>query len=807
MESISPQHPLIILQTSNRFGDSDEDYGIRADRYEEATRHGAEAVRAWREAIPDDIKPYCQLQLEIRTHDHVNRYECFRRALTELQTAGVPVNLQFADPHDEFVFDPDYVEKLTEEFSCIRTYTITEMRFEHYRSFNVLRYALPPETRYTMDVIEMAARHGRRVVISLQDMKWLHIGADALNQPLVEVIAKHPDYVIPVNEHIGPRHIQRQTSVWGFWIAGLVHNWGVEPQSWWFENGRMIEPGVFGQKEPNNTRIMPPDLYRAMILLGASMGATVYDFEPFWDLFDYDNSCCWRNVIYPTLMEVIHRKLIPTRDQVMEKIKVAYQYKEVGNIVAFHEILRDIDWIGDKGLLSRAAYGLWGRYMQHELIPNKCRYYYIPLLPPKTPEAVLDRFETVLGVHHCDTEQEYQGILDRHYPPPDAEGTAWITTINGHTYVMQTHENLYERQTYSIDLPKPVSGLKAERSDEGIRLSWDADPGASEYHVHRVEGPAFPPQFGFSKNIWHAREQEFDDPELVKAGVGSVSPKPRPVAADSPSRGPGPAFGEGGPTDTTVVAHVPENVFVDKSAQPGVSYTYTVTATTETRARRTGTVNYLDYLVFSQTESMPGEAVTVDPNGAVTIHLVTDPVDNRPASQEWYPTFEGAEGAHKLLARQIVTRIEQMKAAYEDKDWRRLTELYSARYQDPNGFHREYVGRAWKWWLFRNNEAIMLRQIRRWDFTDYESAGEVRVRMFTLFRACRYDDQPFGYGYDGTVRVPRHADEEVTYTWKQEEDQNWRIVATDPALPNFEEMLWNSRGADHKGKLRPGTDD
>lgn len=788
---IGRENPLIIFQTSNRFADSDEDYGIRGERYAEAVRHGAEAVRAWREAVPDDIKPYCQLQLEIRTHDHVNRYECFRRALGELESAGVPVNLQFADPHDIFVFDPEYVDKLTSEFSCIRSYTITEMRFEHYRSFNVLRYALPPETRYTIDVIEMAARYGRHVVIALQDLKWLHIGADALNQPLVDTIAKHGEWVIPVNEHIGPRHIQRQTSVWGFWIAGLVGNWGVEPQSWWFENGRMIEPGVFGQREPNNTRIMPPDLYRAMILLGASMGATVYAFEPFWDLFDYDNSHCWRRVIYPTLMEVINRNLIPSREQVLEKIKVAYRYKEVDNIVAFHEILRDVDWIGDRGLLSRAAYGLWGRYLQHELIPNKCRYYYIPLLPPKTPAAALEAFETVLGVGHCDSEEGYQRILDKHYPAPDAEGTAWITTINGHTYVMQTHENLYERQTYAIDLPKPVTGLKARRTGEGIQLSWEADPGATRYHVYRVEGPEWPAPIGFSKCIWHARGQAFDDPERFGSGSGVLA---LPVEFARPD--PMPAL-----------IHVTDTSFLDTSARPDATYTYTVTATTATRARRTGTVNYLDYLVFSQTESMPGEAVTVEPDGAVTGRPVTDPEDERPASQEWYPTFEGAEGPHLVLARQIVTRIEQMKEAYEGRDWRRLTELYSAAYQDPNGFHREYVGRAWKWWLFRNNETIMLRQIRRWDFSDYERSGEVRVRMFTLFRACRYDDQPFGYGFDGTVRVPRHADEEVTYTWRQEEDRQWRIVATDPAVPNFEEMLSYSRGCDQKVKLRPGVDD
>ncbi|HOJ33060.1 MAG TPA: glycoside hydrolase family 98 domain-containing protein [Candidatus Hydrogenedentes bacterium] len=786
---IAPDHPLIILQTSNRFGDCDEDYGIRADKREEAVRHGKEAVRAWREAVPDDIKPYCQLQIEVRTRDHTDRYETFRRIFSELEAANIPANLQFADPHVQFVFDPEYIERLTEEFSYIKTYTITENRFEHYSPYNVPRYATPPEVRYTIDIIHLAAKHGKHLVIPLQDLKWMHIGADRLNQPLRQALEEYGEYVIPVNEHIGPRHIQRQTAVWGFWVAGLVQHWGVEPQSWWYENARMIEPGVFGQREPNNTRIMPPDLYRAMILLGASMGATVYDFEPFWDLFDYDNSVCWKRFIYPTLMEIIQRKMIPTREQVLEKIKVAYQYKEVGDIREFHEILKDIDWIGDAGLLSRAAYGLWQRYLEHELIPNKSRYYYIPLLPPNTPKHALDRFEKLIHVQECNTEEEYQRILDTYYPEPEDKGAAWITTINGYTYVMQTHENLYERQTYSILVPKPVRELAAERDPQGVRLTWGAVEGASMYHVYRLEGTSLPAPNGFSTTVWKAGEAPLDDPELMSAGITHVK--------DIPFRRPDPI---------QAYAHTEQTSFLDKNAEVGKSYVYTVTATTPVMERKEGTVNYLDYLVFSRTESQPVVQILVMAEGSIHTQPVEDPKDQRPASQVWHPIWEGVPDGCRDMAQKIVARIDEFKEAYDSRDLERVKDLYSRSYTDPNGYHWEYAYRAWKWWFFRNNSFCMLRQIRRWDFSDYERTGEVRVRLFSLFRACRYDDQPFGHGYDGTVRIPRHADEEVTYSWKQEADGKWRIVKTDPALPNFNEMLWNSRGCDCREKLVPGVD-
>jgi hypothetical protein len=792
---ISPDHPLIVLQTSNRFGDSDEGFAD-GDPMDEATKHGREAVRAWREAVPDDIKPYCQLQMEIRNHDHEIRYEAFRRVFAQLEKAGIPADFQFADPHDQYVFDPVYVEKLLEEFSCIKSMTITEIRCEHYSDHNVPRYAVPPQIRYTIDILEMAARHGKHLILSLQDLKWMHIGTDELNQPLVDAIYKYGDYCIPVSEHIGPRHLQRQTSVFAFWIADAVKHWGVEPQSWWFENGRMIEPGIFGQREPDNTRIMPPDLYRAMILIGAMMGATVYDFEPFWDLFDYDNSRCWRNVIYPTLMEVITRKLIPTREQVMEKMKVAFHLHPCKNINEFHENLRDVDWIGDEGLFVRAAYGLWSRYLEHELVPNKGQHYYVPLLPPKTPPDVLDHFEEVVTPGQCDSVEAYEELLGKHYTP-DGDGTACIMSINGYTYVMQTHENLYERQTYAIDLPKPVRGVTAERVDEGVRVrvSWAADSGASEYQVRRVEAEDIPAPRGYSSSIWHAADQPSVDPQL------------RAVADTYHKHEKAPSIREYS-DPIPVIGRTTETSFLDTNADPAKTYTYTVTATTASLERKEGTVNYMDYLVFSQTESVPGEQATVHPDGTVAIRSVLDPVDERPASQVVYPTFDGAEGEHRTIAERIVERIDELKAAYDAWDWKRLTACYSDRYEDPNGHTKEYVGWAWKWWFIRNNDGVMLRQIRCWDFSEYPETGKVCVKMFSLFRAVRYDDQPFGYGWDGTVRLPRHADEEVVYTWAKEPDGLWRIVRTEPALPNMAEILWYSRGCDKTElKLRPGVDD
>lgn len=790
--AITPLSPMITLQTSPRFGDSDE-FHSQGDLKSEADKHGREAVRAWRDAVPDDIKPYCHLQIEVRRKDHVLRYEAFRRVLAQLEEAGIPADIQFADPHDIYVFDPLYVEKLVQEFSCIKVLAISENRFEFYSDFNVPRYAIPPNTRYAMDILDMAVRYNKLMTISLQDLKWMHIWTDRLNEPLAAAIRKHGEHCIPISEHIGPRHIQRTTSVWGSWVVGDVMNWGIEPQSWWYENGRMIEPGIFGQCEPDNTRIMPPDLYRAMILLGAMMGATVYNFEPFWDLFDYDNAHCWRDVIYPTLMEVIRGKYIPAREKILEKVKVAFQLKACASITEFHENLRDVDWIGDKGLFVRAAYGLWSRYLEHELIPNKGRHFFIPILAPSAPDKNLETFAEVVRPGRCNSVKEYEALLANHYPPDNNQ--AFVASINGRTYVMQTHENLYERQNYRVLLPKPVAGLSAERHPAGVRISWTADANATMYHVFRIEGSHLPDPVGYSKCRWRRVTRPNADPLLMKEYSA------RKTKALETARRP---F----PSSLRIIGTTSEPFFIDADFDPALTYTYTVTAVTSTHAPKEGTVNYLDYLVFSESESLPGEQITSEPSGAFLARTVSDPEDDRPASQIVYPTFQGVEGKYHALAEEIVAALDAFKAAYDAWDFHGVASTYSGAYEDPNGYHKEYVEWAWKWWFIRNADGVMLRQIRWWDFSNFDASGKVHVRLFSLFRAIRYDDQPFGYGYDGTMRIPRHADEEVVYTWRKEADGKWRIICTNPAIPNMAEIMFAHRGCDQTHlKLQPGIDD
>ena len=736
---ISPEHPLILLQSSAAFGDADSSQE-QAKRVEEARRHGEEIVRVWN-LLPSDIRPLCQIQIELRVQEHSLRKMLFEEMLRPVQANEVAVSLQIADPHDEYVFDLNAVESLLQTFPCIKSLMVSEQQFAHYAKFNVEDYAVPPHVRYCMDVIQLGAHYGKHTVLVLQGLKWLHIGADTLNRPLLEAMRSFSDYVIPVNEHIEPRHLTRQTAVWGLWLGDFVTHWGVEPQSWWFESSFMNTPGIFG--DHLHPAEMPPEMYRPMILQGAAMGATVYSFEPWWDLFDYGNSRCWAEVILPTLREVIQSELIPSKEQVLEKTPVAYQLAPARSIHDFHINMRDLDWLSDDGTLAQLVYGVWEPMLEFELVPNKSNWF-IPLLPAVVSEEAAGRFPRLLHAGDCDDEACWREQLSGYLKEPASIPQAWTCEINDHAYVMHTHENLYEKQFFEVETAQPVRNITASLTENGsLQLNWDEVPQTASYEV------------------------------CFTSAKGS----------------------------TAVLATVSETSYVVNLPEPGK---FSVTCSTRSRERYSGSVNYLDCLVFSQRISRPVEHILFTKEGTVLNEKEEAVTDTRPESQQIYPDYSGVPEQFQRLAEEVTGALDEFKNAYESMDWKRLTALYDPAYEDANGFHREYVSRAWKWWFRRNNKCFLLRQIRNWDFSEYSHSEIVKNTLFLYCTAVRWDDQPFGY--DGIVRIPRHKGAEVQCSWIKKEGR-WRLLKTEPSLPNLEEILWNSRPMDKEEKLVPSLDE
>ncbi len=733
---ISREHPLIIL------------YGPGT---------GELTVKCWQN-LPADIKPYCTVTMDPSSLDVKERLEGWRRNLKAVQPHDIPIVLQVAGDEVEWTTPLAIIETLLREFSCIKAVQVVEWRCAYYTKFGGdLDMAIPANLRYLAELLKLCGRYGRHLSLQIQtDM--LHLACDQLAGPLRDVFRTYKDYFLPQNECIPPSYYSTQAATWGLWLAGYCENWGMEPQWWWWTKGEsyFIRPGMFGtEAEFETDEDHYARLYRAFIIEGALMGATVFSIEPPQDVWHGESTDKrhFDNVIYPTLRQIIEQKLIASKKDVLKQAKVAYQMKECKTLSEYDAMLQDLDLELAQGHLERAAYGALLPHLMKEMIPDTGgRYYFIPLLPVGTPLNIVKRFEKIIQPGECSSVEAYRQLLNRYYPPTEnsddtaANKRACVLKCGRAISVMQSRENLFEKQPFAVELPRWTTGLRAEIENGEVRLSWDKDAEAQSYRVwKRIVGAKVYPE-------WELVKEVTTENSCVLSGI------------------------DGG--------------------------TFAVTAKTTARKRLEGTVNFTDYLLFNTDESPILERVVVSEDGSRTEKISwTD--ESLPAKQEVWRIFDGVQQGHEKEAEAVLETFRGLIAAFEAKDLDCLMSFYAPDYRDNNGYSTEYVRRAWLWWYQRIVIPYVVAQVREWD-TSRAAEGVISFTAWNRFRGTMLWDEPFGY--HGRVRIPRHDGERVTWIWKRNESGQWKLVSTSPALPNLGEMLWNSRGHDVEHKMEEFLD-
>jgi hypothetical protein len=443
--------------------------------------------------------------------------------------------------------------------------------------------------------------------------------------------------------------------------------------------------------------------------------------------------------------QLIEQKLIPAKEEVLQQTKVAYQLKQCATLHEYDTMLQDLDLELAHGYLERAAYGVLLPHLMKEMIPDTGgRYYFIPLLPVGSPPELLKKVQKVIQPGECASTEAYRDLLGRYFPATEncplasATNAACVLKCGRAIAVMQSRENLYEKQHFAVELPAWVTGLRAQSAPEGLRLEWPTVPESRSYRVwKRIEGARVYPQW-----------------ELVQ-----------------------------------------DNLRTNACTLAGISNgTFAITALTGARRVMEGTVNYTDYLLFQGDESSILEEVSVDNSGSHT-HSVTWTDESLAERQEVWRILEGVSKEHEREADAVLAAFRTLITAFEAKDLDRLMSFYDSAYRDSNGYSTEYVRRAWRWWFQRTVIPYVVAQVRSWNMSR-AAEGIVSFTAWNRFRGTIVWDEPFGY--HGRVRIPRHDGDRVTWTWERKSSGEWKVIRTEPALPNFGEMLWISRGHDVK---------
>jgi hypothetical protein len=723
---ISREHPLIIL------------YGPGA---------AERTVKCWQN-LPAALKPYCVVTMDPPSLDIKERLEGWRRMLRVVQPHNIPIVLQVAGDEPEWTSPLWVVETLLKEFPCIKAVQVVEWRCAYYSAFGGdLDLAIPANLRYLAEVLKLCGRYGKHLSLQIQS-DMAHLGTDTLAGPLREVFREYHEYFLPQNECIPPSYYLAQTAAWGLWLAGYCDHWGMEPQWWWWTKGEsyFIRPGVFGvEAEMETDEDRYARLYRAFIIEGALMGATVFSIEPPQDIWQGESTDPrhFDNVIYPTLRQLIEQRLIVSRQDVLQQAKVAYQMKECRTLHEYDTLLQDLDLEVAQGRLERAAYGVLLPHLMKEMIPDTGgRYYFIPLLPVGTPQNVAQGFAHVIQPGECSTPGAYSELLNRFYPPTEnstesvANNRACVLKCGQAIAVLQSRENLFEKQPFAVEVPRWVTGLNARRESNQLRLTWNNDPQARSYRVwKRIPRAKVYPE-------WDLAQDDLTNNSCVMPALDSV--------------------------------------------------TLGVTARTVARRTLEGAVNYGEYLLFTANESPLLEQIVLTRDASRTEKVsLTD--ESLPARQEVWCIFDGVEKGRQQEAEAVLENFRGLIAAFEAKDLDKLMSFYNPEYRDSNGHTTEYVRRAWLWWYQRTVIPYVVTQVRHWD-TSRAADGDISFVAWNRFRGTIVWDEPFGY--HGRVRIPRHEGERVTWTWKRTSAGQWKLIRTEPALPNFGEMLWIGRGHD-----------
>ncbi|MCX5772691.1 MAG: hypothetical protein NTZ09_20800 [Candidatus Hydrogenedentes bacterium] len=396
---ISPEHPLLIFHCPP---------ASTAASAANPMAYAQTVIQAW-QALPEDMRPFATLQVDGRGADSAERDLWFRDLLLPLQDADVPAVLRVGG--GESALHPvEKVSALLEGFSCIKGIQAVDLPFEEYGEFaSDDPLAAPAAVRWLMGAIDAAAQHGRFIAIELDEIRWPRVMSNVSCRPLYAKMFEKRGCVVPVMKYRGPHTVAQTSALLGLWLEGAVVQWGVAPHSMWYADSRFIEPGVFGSLE--QPPAMPPGLYRAMIVNGVMTGATVYSFSAADDLWFGARRYYWDQAIHGTLHSVIGAGLIPRRDFVLKKTRVAYQLAPSATPEDFHLNLRDIDGVLDKGFLMHGAYGMERPGQVPELILNTGRYFWIPVLSANASKDALAQFSTVVQPGVQNSPQAWTELL------------------------------------------------------------------------------------------------------------------------------------------------------------------------------------------------------------------------------------------------------------------------------------------------------------------------------------------------------------------------------------------------------------
>ena len=274
------------------------------------------------DVIPAELRPYVAVELftEVTSPDAGDRYDKF---LTACDSLKIYAFTQVWNGWTPTTIDTSWIESMFKKHPYYLGPLFAELHGSHYD--------------YVASCIDISSRYGGYALNDEYLNGENHMLLNHSSPALLAAMRAHPDnYIIVTKQTTPAEYLKGEAISAGLWICGLAGNWGINPDSWsWWETGRGKLFGPEGDSrefDPAKCWVTYPEAQVSMALYEAAIaGATVFAiFEhPSYEVAQEGTlTPCFRKEILPTLKKIVSDRLIPDRDQVRKKTKVASVHQE-----------------------------------------------------------------------------------------------------------------------------------------------------------------------------------------------------------------------------------------------------------------------------------------------------------------------------------------------------------------------------------------------------------------------------------------------------------------------------------------------
>ncbi len=266
----------------------------------------------WHDVYPDSLKPYMAIEI-CNKPNHESKFK-----LATEQNIPVIYRVRSVWPIEQS--EPmtlEFIESVLRDYPIVRGLAASELMNARFTK---------EERDYVVGLIELCEKYDRLFIWTEAAGGSLPLMQIATDDKLREAFEKSADRIIVIEEAVdGVLQVINVNTLLGLREAGIIENWGINPQFFYWRNSGFI--GLDEQVGPRqgSREAMPASVYSQLMMHGAMLGGTGFFFgaERVPHYFDenFKGTETWHALV-PFMEELTSGKVIPTKEEVAETFKI-----------------------------------------------------------------------------------------------------------------------------------------------------------------------------------------------------------------------------------------------------------------------------------------------------------------------------------------------------------------------------------------------------------------------------------------------------------------------------------------------------